>query len=220
MTVNTDQRTNRSHRIFHVPPNTSEYQYRGRKHFRNVLGSENRLLEDKDGKRSQFIIFSNINEQTFEKVFADPSDATFARLYSSYIPGFGLLLVKMVTQVHEQAHKELATTIMFKLHEMNNLDRELQKIGRAEFGTNSRRKKADASFRPVQLPASRSDKWPTMIIEAGYSGSSKDTLDAGARWWLKESERDVKIALTILVSRTRREIVIDDWEIGGMADEG
>lgn len=41
--------------------------------------------------------------------------------------------------------------------------------------------------------------------------SSKDTLNADARWWLEESKGDVKTALTVLVSRTRREIIIEDW---------
>lgn len=49
---------------------------------------------------------------------------------------------------------------------MNNLDRDLQRIGRDEVEANSRRKKAGNSFRPVQLPAGHSDEWPTMVIEA------------------------------------------------------
>lgn len=53
-----------------------------------------------------------------------------------------------------------------------------------------------------------------MVIESASSeGESK--FDADARWWLNGSGGDAEIALTIWISLTRREIIMEDWGMAG-----
>lgn len=62
----------------------------------------------------------------------------------------------------------------------------------------------------MDIPVGRSDEWPSMMIETGYSdGKSKFVSDAC--WWLTESRGDVKNVLTISVHQKEKETVIDSW---------
>ncbi|EEP75878.1 predicted protein [Uncinocarpus reesii 1704] len=62
-------------------------------------------------------------------------------------------------------------------------------------------KEPDYAVQPLNLPAGRTPKWPTLVVETGKSQSHHD-LDRVARQWIQKSAGEVKVALTIKVSRT------------------
>ncbi|KXG52311.1 uncharacterized protein PGRI_085950 [Penicillium griseofulvum] len=115
----------------------------------------------------------------------------------------------MTTKAHEVAHRELDKYVLERIIRMNNI-REIRLYGEAEIESGSVKKNPDNSYGPVSLPAGRTDKWPTVAIETGYTGS-KAKLACDARWWLIESGGDVKTVLTVFVHQRKREIIIERW---------
>ncbi|RJE20959.1 hypothetical protein PHISCL_06695 [Aspergillus sclerotialis] len=207
--------------VFCVSSNTSEYQYSGQKRLYSILKKESQALkDDKTHSKSQYLIFSNINEWTFLKDFSDPSSSSFDKLlyslFQEYIPALSLLLIKMNTEAHEQAHSALHTIILRKLASMNSLDLKLRTIPQSAKESNGRTKKADQSYKPRVLPPGREGKWPSVVIHAAWSQPPKKLAD-DARWWLEEPAGDVKAALTIAVNQTIKEIKIEKWELAPRA---
>lgn len=206
-------RHNSYQQLFHVSPSTSEYQYCGEQHFLKVLDSEYpAFVEGMTGHRSQFIIFSNVDEQTFSETFSGPCEKLFSSSFYEYIPDLALLLVRMTTAAHEQAHNALNTLINRKLVLMNGLDLELQVMGQVAITSNGRTKHADQTYRPKDLPQTGSDLWPTVVILARYS-QPRTKLADDTRWWLFEAGGDVKTALNITVHQKKREVTIEKWEL-------
>ncbi|EAL85603.1 uncharacterized protein AFUA_6G04370 [Aspergillus fumigatus Af293] len=198
--------------LFHVSPATGEYQYCGEQDFLRVLDSEYHALEeDTSGCRSQYIIISNVDEQTFSETFSHPCKKLFTSSFFEYIPGLALLLVRMTSAAHEQGYNALHSMITRKCAFMNGLDLQLSVMGHVAITSNGRTKKADQTYRPVVVPQPRSDHWPTVVIQCAYS-QPRSKLANDARWWLLEAGGDVKTVLTILVHQTRREVV-EKWEL-------
>lgn len=63
-------------------------------------------------------------------------------------------------------------------------------------------KEPDLSLQPLNLPSGRSKKWPTLVIETGHS-EGHNALDNDARRWIQKSNGQVKVAITVKVSRTK-----------------
>jgi hypothetical protein len=192
--------------LFNVP-STNEYEYLGRKHFSKICIKEYHdfLEKDTDSEpRSGYIIFSNIDNRTYEHDFLESHDP------DTYIPSLKLLLVKMTTKAHEMAHRQLDKLVLIKLSRMNDLHNEIRSYGAAQIESGSVKKKADTSYGPVNLPAGHTDKWPTVAIETGYP-ESKSKLARDARWWLIESGGDVKTVFTVFVHQRKKEIIIERW---------
>lgn len=202
-------------RLFGVSPSTSEYRYAGLEAFNEVLDSEYWAFEeDRTGQKSEFLIFSHFDEHTFLADRSYPSNQSdrLSRSYSEYITASSLLLVIMTTEAHEQAHEALNDMIIRKLVQMGGLDLQLQMISQAEKESNGRKKKADKSYRPRELPDGRSNYWPSVTVEVAYT-ENRGKLDEDARWWLRESKGDVTTSITIAVDTNKRDIIIKGWEL-------
>ena len=217
MAVNEPTTQNAHWWAFCVGSDTNEYQYSGKKRFYSILTKELEVLEDgKTHAKSEYLIFSNIDEWTFLKDFSDPSSSSFDKLlyslFREYIPALGLLLIKMNTEVHELAHSALNTMIIRKFAAMNGLDLQLHTIPQSAKTSNGRTKKADQSYKPRVLPPGRDAKWPSVVIHGAWSQPPKKLAD-DARWWLTEPAGDVKAALTIAVNQNIREVKIEKWEL-------
>lgn len=171
-----------------------------------------RLREINLATKANTSFFFNIDEQkTFLEDFADSSRKQVYHPYFEYMPNLHLLLIKMVTEAHEQAHEYLHHMIIRKFAFMNNLDLKLHLTGQAEKESNGRKKKANKSYRPQNLPDGRSNYWHSVLLEAAYPEESSK-LASDARWWLIESAGDVKTVVTIAVHQTTKEITIETWD--------
>jgi hypothetical protein len=63
----------------------------------------------------------------------------------------------------------------------------------------------------VQVPGRDPKKWPTVVVEVGWSeGPGK--LEKDALFWLRESQQDVKVALTINITR-RGSVTVQRWAL-------
>ncbi|KAJ9220354.1 hypothetical protein DTO169C6_7243 [Paecilomyces variotii] len=195
-----------------LPPNTKQYEYKGLQNLWSLVSLEQeRFRRDKTGKTSQYMLFTNIENETFLHDFDISKHKSSWQLLDSYYPFAQVLLIRMLTyKDHERTHMALVNLMIFKLSSMNGANLELDWTGSADIATPSRTKRADQEVAPQEIPPGRSDQWPSLVIEAGFS-ESKSKLESDGRWWLVESHGDVKTALTIDVNRRRPEIVIQKW---------
>lgn len=196
-----------------LPPNTKHYPYNGLQDFwSHVAAEQNRFLDDETGNTSQYMLFTNIRNNTFTRDFDIVKHKSSWHLVDSYYIPAEILLIKMSTSKHhERVHIELSNLMNLKLCKMNGANLGLDSTGSAIIPGPTRKKKADQEFAPLNLPPGRASTWPTMVMEAGYS-ESKSKLQSDAEWWIKESKGDVKAAITISLHRTKPEIVFHKWE--------
>lgn len=196
-----------------LPSNTSKHRYTGLDGFWSSIEMERtRFYDDADsGKSSEYIVFFNVNEETFAHDFDIARQKSNWQLLNSYNPSTEILLIKMpTTRDHERAHDSLTNLLIMKLAGMNGANLSLDWYGAADMRTPSRTKKPDQQFAPRHLPAGRSDEWPAMVMESGFS-ESEAQLDGDAKWWMKESKGQVRMAIAISVDRRKPEIVFRQW---------
>ncbi|GIJ99687.1 hypothetical protein Aspvir_003689 [Aspergillus viridinutans] len=55
------------------------------------------------------------------------------------------------------------------------------------------------------------EAWPTLVIEAGIT-ASLPRLREEARWWLRNSQGEVRMVLVLGINRQRRTLIIEKWE--------
>ncbi|RMJ27924.1 hypothetical protein PHISP_01192 [Aspergillus sp. HF37] len=101
-------------------------------------------------------MFTNLDLNTFTRDFEDPIRGIISHTIDSYHPVQEALMIKMKTGAHEAAHGAVDNLLFDKLAEMNHANRGLVKIGQKTVSSSSRVKKADVSYRPMQLPQGRS----------------------------------------------------------------
>ncbi|RMJ27558.1 hypothetical protein PHISP_01546 [Aspergillus sp. HF37] len=188
-----------------LPPGTNQYSYRSLRDFESILRSEGAHLQLPEPKVSQFILFTEIDTQTFARDFENPVRDIVCHIIDSYYPFQGALVIKMKTGAHEAAHATFNKRLLRKLASMGSADDDLLGIGAKTISSTSRSKEADLAYRPLELPDGRSKQWPTLALESGYSNSN-DLLESNARWWISESGGDVKVAVTIDIHKQRREV--------------
>lgn len=184
-----------------LSPTTSEYPYQGMQHFQDMIHKE---AAEPD---QSYVIFSNIDENTFLRDF----DEFHSHSYSDYFPQLRIILARMpASELHEEAHGELNNTLLIKLAAMG-VRTQLRSLVGADVVTPTRTKKPDQSYRPVNLPAGHSNRFPSVVIESAWSERQSKLAD-DARWWLNASQGELKTAITISVQKKKRAITIEKWE--------
>ncbi|KLJ12236.1 hypothetical protein EMPG_12693 [Blastomyces silverae] len=205
-----------------IPRGACEYQFQGIEHMERVIKSHMGLLDDENNKMkgkargatqdkftSQFIVFSGVPSDVLEHKLAESS--VIEKTFSSYHRPLKILVLKMVHLPHERASRVFERLLENILRSMG-LERELGLQGRAGVYGPQRDKEPDCSYSPRTLPAGRANRWPSMVVEIADS-EGQSQIEADARWWLENSDGDVKIALTISIQRTAtRGIGIRRWE--------
>lgn len=184
---------------------TPTYEYQNAAHYSAVLGRQLNLLHLHQDT-SDYVIFTNINQEQLSRDFHETSDLPF----ESYFPRLQVLLTKMETDIHAVAARKFEFAFVKKLSAMNDLDKQLDPTGAALVETAERKKKADNSYKPHRAPKYRDKKWPTLVVEVAYSESWRK-LANDARWWLAASKEDVKTIIPISVNQKYREITCDKW---------
>lgn len=110
--------------------------------------------------------------------------------------------------MHEAAHR--AFSAIFVTWHRGQKSRLLPRGGATVEGL-TRKKCPDSSWTTSIHTPGREVKWPTILVEAGWS-DSKAKLKQDVLFWLHESEPQVKVALTIKVTRNGN-ITIERWRL-------
>lgn len=196
-----------------LAPPIKKYTYRGRKQFLDTWEMElGRQQTDPDGDVSEWVLFTNVDERTFVQDFLDPSTPWNEIFWTSYDASLALLLVNMpISQTHEVAATNFHDLLLEAVEPMG-LKHALRKLGGATCKGSSGQKNPDFSWGPSRLPRGRSKDWPAVILEGAFSeGPSK--LMSDIRFWLHQSEGNVKNVLTLQINRQRPNITLEKWEL-------
>ncbi|KAK2814022.1 hypothetical protein FQN50_000426 [Emmonsiellopsis sp. PD_5] len=187
-----------------LPPNTKIYTYHG---LSSIEDAADNSHPDFHPSESQYIVFNNVPVSDFDTVLSDhlPGRADYDRRT-------GTLILKMAAQPHETLTHSLEWSINKKAEEMG-VRREYRGAGTAKHKTPRRNKQPDAQYIPRFPPQGRSRQWPTIVVETGFS-ESRPRLDEDAKFWLRESHGDVKIAIAAHISRRTGHIIFHVWEGG------
>ncbi|OJD23704.1 hypothetical protein ACJ73_04936 [Blastomyces percursus] len=189
-----------------TPREAYEHQFQGIEHMEK--GKERRG-DTQDKFTSQFIVFSGVPSDVLEHKIVESS--VIEKSFSSYHRPLKILVLKMVHLPHEGASRVFEMLLENAIRSMG-LERELGLQGRARIHGPQRDKEPDCSYSPRALPAGRTTRWPSMVVEVADS-EGQSQVDADARWWLENSDGEVKIAQAIAIQRTAtRGIAIRRWE--------
>ncbi|KAJ5602354.1 hypothetical protein N7537_005310 [Penicillium hordei] len=161
---------------------------------------------------SEWVLFTQVNKQVFSRDFLNSDDSILHRYWNSYDSSQHLLLVKMtVSRAHKTATRVFEKHLFFSLIPMG-LDGCLRTFGSATCeAENGSAKQPDCQFLPRRLPRGRTTKWPSLVVESGFS-ETPSKLMSDARFWLFESNGDVQMVITIKIGRSAPTIVLESWE--------
>lgn len=140
------------HELFGIPSSTKEYAYSP-----NCFGHVCRkhwdmLANDTTGQESPYIIFTGVDQQTFDQDFEKGNH------YDSYMPSLRLVLVDEVIKQHKRAHRRLDAIIQRHVNKFTKgIDDGLDHTGQATRTSEDREKRPDTSYEPVCPPEGRSD---------------------------------------------------------------
>lgn len=126
--------------LYGLSPNTHIYEYQDAAHYSAAIVREAKLLQSQQD-RSQYVIFTNIDQEQFSRDFQDPTDTT---AFESYFPRLQILMTKVETVTHHNASEDFGIALILKLSAMKNgLHHELIQMGGALVETEERKKRAD-----------------------------------------------------------------------------
>ena len=210
--IETDTETSSSSFLGDLGPSIRKYPYKGTKQFLEIMKME--LSSQKEGSEaSEWVLFSKVNKQAFSRDFLNSDDRLLQRCWNSYDSSQHLLLVKMtVSRAHEIAAR-LFERLFFDCLKPMGLNKCLASFGSATCeAENGSAKHPDCQFLPKRLPRARTKKWPSLVVETGFS-ESPSKLMSDARFWLSESNGDVQMVITIKIGRSSPNIKLESWEL-------
>lgn len=174
----------------HLPPNTPEYE-----------GMQQ--LEEAVRPHDGYVVIANIFPHTIhanEEAFPGHID---------YFPRLHKLILKLPNEPHETAAEEFAFAPILLVERMG-VRRRIASRGATRTDTPDGKKEADRSWAPAYRPGESYRKWPTAVLEVGYSETSAK-LEQDMAWWLNGSAGQVHQGLTIDIQRGSKNIHISSW---------
>ncbi|CAH0037393.1 unnamed protein product [Clonostachys solani] len=156
----------------------------------------------------------DVSPQDFSAIEKFREDHNRKYRFRRFYPEHNLLIIAIPTKCHEAMRSNLDQEITLRIRDMGLRYHWLstgsathRQEGDGSVGSGE----GDSSGHPIQ-PGQRSfRRWPTLVIEAGYSQSLQQLRD-DIGWWFKESNHQVKIVLLIKFHPGSLEkITIEQW---------
>lgn len=192
--------------LANISPNIKRYSYTNLSQFEEIMDVEStRIQNEKDASEWTLL---EVDKQTFARDFLHNPNSDNS--WSAFDSTENLLLVMSMTDEHSQAMEVFGQMLTEALVPMG-LNRALHSYVRKRVSGETRNKIADKGWSPSRLPLGRSKKWPSVVLEVAVS-ESQPKLQSDIRFWFRESQGDVKIALAFTVDRKRPHVVIEKWE--------
>jgi hypothetical protein len=200
----------------HVPTKTSPpkgyddapiYQFTGIQDLRKYV----QLLADKliaGHTTEQYLVFQGVTKDHLAQI--DDQRASIGKgIRLTHYTDIDLLIVKVPTAEHEQAHLSLSDEVNHKLEGMGLPRRSMWSCGGTTYTRSSCSKEGDSTYKPKWCRAGK-DNWPTLVFEAGFS-ESLIQLRTDAEWWLINSRGEVKIVIIISIRPAQKSLWIEKW---------
>ena len=129
----------------------------------------------------------------------------------TYFGDIEALIVKLVSEPHERAHRILGQQIEHRMfHPMQVSFSEFCGVGSSKYtGQNQSAKEGDSAWKNILLRPNEGD-WPCVVIEAGLS-ESLPRLRGDASWWIQNSGGQVKMVLLVWIQPALKKVTIEKW---------
>lgn len=177
------------------------------KEFQRIIAEKKATIDESD--EGQYLTFSKVSPEAFQKIETSRREGD-SGIRFTYFANVEVLIVKVVTNAHEKAHRSLGTRITMKsLLDMNMGLDEFMDHGAAKYNGPNSSKEGDSVY-INQRERPQVGDWPSLVIESGKSESLL-RLRADARWWIQNSNGKVNIVIIIHVNPTGKTIQIEKW---------
>lgn len=193
---------------FGLSATTAQYDYRNRAHFLSTQDQEIDRFNANPNSRSEYIIFTGVDQETFLKDIVNFDQSTCPSLIETYSAAHEVIVIKMESHAHAVAHSRFHSKLSIKLGHMG-LEWAIMPFGSAHVQGEDRKKRADQSYRPARFPRDRPKEWPTLVIETAFT-ESEQKLQGDIRWWLEMTQGSCCV-ITISINQTTREIAFEKW---------
>ncbi|KAJ5806804.1 hypothetical protein N7474_010396 [Penicillium riverlandense] len=159
---------------------------------------------------TEWVLFTHVDEETFLRDFFNSPSKTITRSWNAYDKNQRLLLTRMpFTTPHEAAGRTFEYSLLKALQPMG-LDTKLSTTGCATRYGKDGGKQPDGQYQPKRRPPGRTADWPALVLEVALS-EPQSKLESDVRYWLRQSNGAVQVALTMKINRRIPEITIEKW---------
>lgn len=160
---------------------------------------------------SEWVLFTDMDEETFTRDFLNSPDKIILSSWNSYDKTQHLLLTIMPKPLaHETASHAFEHMLLTALVPMG-LDRKLNCGGTFTRHGEDGGKQPDAQYLPMRLPRGRTADWPAIVLEVAVSESASKLM-SDVRYWLRQANGAVQVALTLNINRRTPELTLERWE--------
>ncbi|KAJ9299132.1 hypothetical protein DTO271G3_3374 [Paecilomyces variotii] len=186
---------------------TKRYAFRGIQQFWSIFEMQWKSQD------SEWVLFTDVDEETFTRDFLDSPDKLIRRSWNSYDKTNQLLLTRIPTSgEHGAAASGFGAKMAIAIEHMGLESKVLHGGFGAHYGDDGA-KQPDCQWRPRRTPPGRSKEWPTVVVEVAVSASPTKSM-SDVRWWLRQGDGDVEIVVTLRVDRQSPKITVEKWGRG------
>jgi hypothetical protein len=185
-----------------LPKGTVNHAFVDIRDLQELVGDQSDLL-DNDKSRNQYLRFSRVPPEEFQKIFEDPNliGKSSRVLYDKK----GNLIIKITSSKgHEQASRMFWVLFGYKIMKMD-LFFCLSQNDTTTTNYSDFVREPDGSWGLLTSPS------PSLVLEVGLSESAA-RLVADAKWWLETDGSEVRMVVTIEIYESIPKIVIQRWE--------
>lgn len=177
----------------------------------NGIKSVVRAAQKKGNEAAAYIFFTNVPLNIVEASESRPQAIGGKNIRVFYDESLRQLIIKLVGGPHEVAGAQLSRAFSENFFRMG-LKQQIVNTSAKRIKEIPRSKEPDDSWKPLTLPPARSSKWPTLVVECGWS-ESLNRLRLDAEWWLAHSRGDVGVVVLVSVDRKEPKITLETWII-------
>lgn len=189
------------------------YEYPGKRACRELL--ERGLREALATGHDWHFTLTNVDERVFRTAFIDSNDGLFSH-WKEYDHRTRVLTVIMPTGAHTSIAASMVGEILLKLLPMGLSSDQFCPTGPKTFTLEmpdgaTVTKEPDQSWIPIN--PTRQDG-PTAVLEVKYSETASK-LQSDVHKWLSARNQNVKFAMTVSITRKRRNLTFQSWQLKG-----
>ncbi|KAK0655478.1 hypothetical protein B0T16DRAFT_341660 [Cercophora newfieldiana] len=157
-----------------------------------------------------FLTVTNVSPSQFTEIDREREKRRRKFRFRRYDSKSRILTISIPTAIHEALHLGLYRLYWGQLFR-NGTEESWKDSGCATFQAEQGHPgEGDSTGSP--LPERRgADKWPTLVVESGYSQTLPE-LRRDMRWWFQASNHDVKIVILVKFDNQQHHILLEKWE--------
>ncbi|KAK3358426.1 hypothetical protein B0T24DRAFT_660761 [Lasiosphaeria ovina] len=171
------------------------------------------LFNTIDSTTGDFLAVINVSPNQFTEIEREQEKRRRKFRFRRYDSNSQILIITITTDIHEALHLGIYMQYHAQLVQ-NGTNRSWKDIGTAKFrqqghpGGGGSQGDSTGGPRPERVGAG---KWPTLVIESGYSETLPE-LHKDMRWWFQASNHQVKIVILAKFDDQQHHILLEKWE--------